>query len=57
MLDQEMAPHNIKYMAIVFKEVKKRGMGKYSYGFSYGYVYDDRVMKHENGTRKKKNIA
>jgi capsular exopolysaccharide synthesis family protein len=39
-LPETMASHNVDHVAIIFNDVKKRGIGKYGYGYGYGYGYN-----------------
>ncbi|MDP4212589.1 MAG: polysaccharide biosynthesis tyrosine autokinase [Bacteroidota bacterium] len=54
LLSKDLDAYDIKNVAIIFNDVKNRGIGKYSYGYGYGYGYDIRSTYEEYGKRKKK---
>lgn len=56
-LDQELHQHQINNVQIVFNGVKRRGLGKYSFGYGYGYGFDDRMTYVSYGKKKKRIVA
>ena len=55
-LDQEMEAYNVKNIALIFNGVKRRGLGKFSYGYGHGYGYDQRAA-YDNYRKNKKSKA
>jgi tyrosine-protein kinase Etk/Wzc len=58
MLNENMESHKIKNVALIFNGIKKRGIGKYSYGYGYGYGYDYKSSydSYYGKTKKKKVV-
>lgn len=56
-LDHELKQHQVHQVHIVFNGVKKRGIGRHSYGYGYGYGYDDRMSYVSYGKKKKRFVA
>jgi Mrp family chromosome partitioning ATPase len=59
MLSENMSSHNIKNVALIFNGIKKRGVGKFSYGYGYGYGYDYKSSYDSYGkaaAKKKKTV-
>lgn len=56
-LDRELHQHQIDQVQIIFNGVKRRGVGRFSYGYGYGYGYDDRMSYVSYGKKKKRVVA
>ena len=56
-LNDNMETHNIKNVALIFNGIKKRGLGKFSYGYGYGYGNDYKSSYDSYGKARKKKLV
>lgn len=53
-LDSDMQDHNMQNIALVFNGVKRRGFGRFGFGYGSGYGYDDRKTYENYNSKKRK---